>query len=160
VGMTEVSMKKMAKSTGNYTFSLTTYVRFLKSFGITVLSIDPAKYDQIEEDILGTWKETDFTRIPMMLLESIAAEYKKVTFKDNSDEPWEQLLKAIYFAMSSLATRVKRESSDVPSFWDSGILVQLTVNTNRAPNSGRGAIASVYLNCKFFLLMSEFFICF
>lgn len=131
-------MKKRAKLTGNYTYALSTYVRFLKSFGIIVLSIDSTKYDTLDDDILGTWKEVNFNRIPVILLEAIAAEYKKVTFKDHSDEPWQQLLAAVYFAMASLATKACNETADVHSFREAGILVQMTISTNRSPNSGKG----------------------
>lgn len=164
IGLTKIGMEKMANISGNYEAWLITHIRYLKSYGIKVLGVLESTYSDILVKHVAAADEIFMRDRPISTLESIAAEFNEVTFQNSSSEPWRQLLCTIYDAMDSLASN-ENELIDLtkglaPScYWNSGIFVGVTVNTDCGATSGKGVVYSRNPSTGVKQLCGEYYAC-
>ncbi len=140
--MNDLTLRSISHFSGSYRFALDLYWRFLKRFGTIVLKMDRRKFEDIEERLLQRELIDGNSQISINSLENIVAEFKKIVFRDVSDDPWNQLNLSIKATIESFIenptdNELAREA--ILSF-NADIIVQVMTYGSRNIMSGCGVV--------------------
>ncbi len=145
LGLNDVSVKGVAKLTGNERFAYDSYRRFIQMFSDVVMGISKAKFEEILDDIKkerGVKHDTELTTEDLKL---VVLRYKALYVVERGQEfpqdPKEQLLeavKAVFRSWDNPRAIVYRRMNDIPSDWGTAVNVQAMVFGNMGDDSGTG----------------------
>jgi len=155
LGMNDQAVKGIANKTGNERFAWDSYRRFVQMYGDVVLGMKPENKDDMDpfESIIQQLKEeknikldTQFTTEDLKTLvrkdKEAIKKIKKITFPE---DPWEQLLGAIYAVFDSWMTDraiYYRKINKISDEWGTAVNVQAMVYGNMGENSATGVAFS------------------
>jgi len=155
LGMNDQSVKGIAKKTGNERFAWDSYRRFVQMYGDVVLGMKPENKEDIDpfEEIIENLKtekniklDTQFTTEDLKILVKRDKEaIKKITTITFPEDPWEQLLGAIYAVFDSWMTPraiYYRKINKISDEWGTAVNVQAMVYGNMGNNSATGVAFS------------------
>jgi len=155
LGMNDQAVMGIAKKTGNERFAWDSYRRFVQMYGDVVLGMKPENKEDIDpfEEIIENLKkekniqlDTQFTTEDLKILvtkdKQAIKRITKITFPEN---PWEQLLGAIYAVFDSWMTDraiYYRKINKISDEWGTAVNVQAMVYGNMGKNSATGVAFS------------------
>jgi len=155
LGMNDQAVKGIAKKTGNERFAWDSYRRFVQMYGDVVLGMKPENKEDIDpfEFIIENLKkerniqlDTQFTTEDLKTLVRRDKEaIKKITKITFPEDPWEQLLGAIYAVFDSWMTDraiYYRKINKISDEWGTAVNVQAMVYGNMGENSATGVAFS------------------
>jgi pyruvate,orthophosphate dikinase len=145
LGLNDVSVKGLAKLTGNERFAYDSYRRFIQMFSDVVMGIAKPKF----EEILDGVKEHKGVKLDTELdaedLKDVVKKYKALYLaemgKEFPQEPKEQLIeavKAVFRSWDNPRAIVYRRLNDIPGDWGTAVNVQAMVFGNMGNDSGTG----------------------
>ena len=145
LGLTDVSVKGLAKKTNNPHFAYDAYRRFIAMFSDVVMEIPKSKF----EDVLDEFKEKkgvkfdrDLTAEDLMaVVERFKAIYKEAMGVDFPQDPKVQLMeavKAVFRSWDNPRAIYYRRMNDIPGDWGTAVNVQSMVFGNMGETSGTG----------------------
>ena len=145
LGLTDVSVKGLAKKTNNPHFAYDAYRRFIAMFSDVVMEIPKSKF----EDVLDEFKEKkgvkfdrDLTADDLMaVVERFKAIYKEAMGVDFPQDPKVQLMeavKAVFRSWDNPRAIYYRRMNDIPGDWGTAVNVQAMVFGNMGETSGTG----------------------
>lgn len=145
LGLNDVSVKGLAKLTGNERFAYDSYRRFIQMFSDVVMGIAKSKYEEILDDIKeekGYKLDTELTTNDLKL---VVLRYKALYIVEMGEEfpqdPKAQLLeavKAVFRSWDNPRAIVYRRMNDIPGDWGTAVNVQAMVFGNMGDDSGTG----------------------
>ena len=145
LGLTDVSVKGLAKKTNNPHFAYDAYRRFIAMFSDVVMEIPKSKF----EDVLDEFKEKkgvkfdrDLTAEDLMaVVERFKGIYKEAMGVDFPQDPKVQLMeavKAVFRSWDNPRAIYYRRMNDIPGDWGTAVNVQSMVFGNMGETSGTG----------------------
>ena len=145
LGLTDVSVKGLAKKTNNPHFAYDAYRRFIAMFSDVVMEIPKSKF----EDVLDEFKEKKGVKFDrdlnaedlMAVVERFKAIYKEAMGVDFPQDPKVQLMeavKAVFRSWDNPRAIYYRRMNDIPGDWGTAVNVQSMVFGNMGETSGTG----------------------
>ena len=145
LGLTDVSVKGLAKKTNNPHFAYDAYRRFIAMFSDVVMEIPKSKF----EDVLDEFKEKkgvkfdrDLTAEDLMaVVERFKGIYKEAMGVEFPQDPKVQLMeavKAVFRSWDNPRAIYYRRMNDIPGDWGTAVNVQSMVFGNMGETSGTG----------------------
>lgn len=144
LGLNDITVKGLAKKTGDERFAYDAYRRFISMFGDIVLGISYSKF----EKLLGKRKEEENVKQDYELsarkLEDLCEDYKEVLAREGfglPQDPWEQLMmaiKAVFSSWNNPRAIKYREINHTSHDLGTAVTVQAMVFGNMGENSGTG----------------------
>ena len=145
LGLNDVSVKGLAKKTGNPRFAYDCYRRFIQMFSDVVMGTPKSEFEKIIDKVKaekGVKSDTELTAEDLQLLIKL---FKEVYFKDQGSEfpqdPKVQLIeavKAVFRSWDNPRAVVYRRMNDIPGSWGTAVNVQSMVFGNMGDTSGTG----------------------
>ena len=145
LGLNDVSVKGLAKLTGNERFAYDSYRRFIQMFSDVVMGIPKARFEEIldkAKEERGAKLDTDLNADDLKL---VVKRYKKLYLAEQGNEfpqdPKEQLIeaiKAVFRSWDNPRAIVYRRLNDIPSDWGTAVNIQAMVFGNMGNDSGTG----------------------
>ncbi len=149
LGLTDESVKGLAKQTNNERFALDAYRRFIQMFSETAKGIKHEHFERILDTIKKKAGVTQDSELTPEYLNEVIKEYK-VIYKENTGEefpqdPWKQLWDAIIAVFNSWNSERAieyRKINRIPDDWGTAVNVVTMVFGNMGDDSGTGVAFS------------------
>ena len=145
LGLTDVSVKGLAKKTNNPHFAYDAYRRFIAMFSDVVMEIPKSKFEAVLDEFKekkGVKFDRDLTAEDLMaVVERIKAIYKEAMGVDFPQDPKVQLMeavKAVFRSWDNPRAIYYRRMNDIPGDWGTAVNVQSMVFGNMGETSGTG----------------------
>ena len=145
LGLNDIAVEGLAKLTDNERFAYDSYRRFIQMFSDVVLSIHKYKFDAVLDNAKEERGYSNDTELTVEDLKKIIKKYKaivkKETGEDFSQEPKEQLLKAVEAVFDSWNNKraiTYRRINNIPHHYGTAVNVQSMVFGNMGDDSGTG----------------------
>jgi pyruvate,orthophosphate dikinase len=145
LGLNDVSVKGLAKSTGNERFAYDSYRRFIQMFSDIAMGLSKSKFDAILDGLKeekNASLDTDLNADDMkVLVERYKELYKKEMNEDFPQEPIKQLelaIKAVFASWNNPRAIVYRRLNEIPNDLGTAVNVQSMVYGNMGETSGTG----------------------
>jgi len=145
LGLNDIVVEAVAKSTKNERFAWDSYRRFITMFGDVVMEIDRMKFEHIMDEIKLKNKIKMDTEMTVPMLKEMVAKfkelYKKETKEDFPQEAIEQLKRsrdAVFRSWMNDRAIIYRRLNHVPGDWGTAVNVQEMVFGNMGETSGTG----------------------
>ncbi|HOK62733.1 MAG TPA: pyruvate, phosphate dikinase [Soehngenia sp.] len=145
LGLNDVSVKGLAKSTDNERFAYDSYRRFIQMFSDIAMGLSKSKFDAILDGLKeekGAALDTDLNADDMkVLVERYKELYKKEMNEDFPQEPMKQLelaIKAVFASWNNPRAIVYRRLNEIPNDLGTAVNVQSMVYGNMGETSGTG----------------------
>lgn len=145
LGLNDVAVKGLAKSTENARFAYDSYRRFIQMFSDVAMEIPKVRFDSLLEEMKknkGIELDTDLDAEDLKVL---VEEFKKVYFEEIGEEfpqePVKQLelaIEAVFKSWNNPRARVYRRLNNIPHDLGTAVNVQSMVFGNMGENSGTG----------------------
>jgi pyruvate,orthophosphate dikinase len=158
LGVNSNIVQALTQQTNNSRWALMTHMKFLESFGTTVLGVDPARYQQAKQAALDKQAAPLETLFSVEDLQELIGKYKLMAAVP--DDPWEQLAQCVEAAFKSWFSPRAAKYRDVHSisgdmgaavtvqamvFGNINLLSGAGVVTTRNPTSGEKKLYGAYL---------------
>ncbi len=145
LGLNDISVKGLAKSTGNERFAYDSYRRFIQMFSDVAMDIPKVRFDHL----LDTMKEKNKVELDTDLsaenLKTLVDQYKEVYLDEMRvpfpQEPMEQLqlaIEAVFNSWGNQRAVIYRRLHNIPDSLGTGVNVQSMVFGNMGETSGTG----------------------
>src|SRR6056297_1207678 len=145
LGLNDVTVKGLAKQTGNERFAYDSYRRFVQMYGNVVLGMDGSDFEEIIEEKKEEYNAEVDTDLGVEALKELVEEFKayikKETGVDFPEDPKKQLWRAITAVFGSWNNERAisyRNLNDIPHHWGTAVNVQTMVYGNMGENCGTG----------------------
>ena len=145
LGLTDISVKGLAKLTDNPRFAYDCYRRFIQMYSDVVTGLGKSFFEQIIDEMKeqkGIKLDTEFTAEDLQeLIEKYKAYYKNEQGVDFPQDPKVQLvgaIEAVFRSWDNPRAIVYRRMNDIPSSWGTAVSVQSMVFGNMGNSSGTG----------------------
>lgn len=145
LGLNDITVEALSKSTGNERFVLDCYRRFINMFGDVVMDIDHCKFERILDRQKTKAQVNNDNQLSGGEWREVIAEYKKLikreTGQDFPQDPIEQLFMTIYAVFNSWNNDravVYRRINKIPEDLGTAVNIQVMVFGNRGNDSGTG----------------------
>jgi len=145
LGINDVVVEAIAKSTKNERFAFDSYRRFITMFADVVMEVDRMKFEHIMDEIKHANKIKMDTEMTAPMLKDLCAKYKalykKETGEDFPQDPIIQLKRsrdAVFRSWMNDRAIIYRRLNHVPSDWGTAVNVQEMVFGNMGEDSGTG----------------------
>ncbi len=144
LGLNDQTVETMAKDTGNLTFALDCYRRFMQMYGDVVMKIDHDHFEQILEEVMAEFKSEKSQDLPVEGWEKVVASFKKMIAEQGKpfpQDPHEQLLnsiEAVFASWNNQRAKVYRRLNNIPDDLGTAVNVQSMVFGNLGDDSGTG----------------------
>jgi pyruvate,orthophosphate dikinase len=145
LGLNDISVKGLAKKTGNARFAYDCYRRFIQMYSDVVCGLGKSFFEVVideEKTKKGIKLDTQFTAEDLMLLvEKYKAFYKKEKGEEFPQDPKIQLvgaIEAVFRSWDNPRANVYRRMNDIPNSWGTAVTVQSMVFGNMGDTSGTG----------------------
>ncbi len=145
LGLNDVTVQGLARSTNNDRFAYDSYRRFIQMFGSVVLEVKKDKYEHAlsaKRKEAGVEKDTELTSDH---LKDIVMIFKKITReqagKDFPQDPMEQLTMArdaVFKSWNNDRAIYYRKMNDIPGNLGTAVNIQAMVFGNMSDDSGTG----------------------
>ena len=145
LGLNDVSVKGLAKKTGNPRFAYDCYRRFIQMYSDVVCGLGKSFFEVVIDEMKeakGIKLDTEFTAED---LQELIAKYKEFYLKEKGEEfpqdPKVQLvgaIEAVFRSWDNPRANVYRRMNDIPSTWGTAVNVQSMVFGNMGDTSGTG----------------------
>ncbi|MGN0771631.1 MAG: pyruvate, phosphate dikinase [Christensenellales bacterium] len=145
LGLNDVSVKGLAKKTGNPRFAYDCYRRFIQMFSDVVMGSSKSSFEKIIDELKeakGVKLDTELTAED---LQELIAKFKQFYKEDQGQEfpqdPKVQLIeavKAVFRSWNNPRAIVYRRMNDIPGSWGTAVNVQSMVFGNMGETSGTG----------------------
>ena len=145
LGLNDISVKGLAKSTGNERFAYDSYRRFIQMFSDVAMEIPKVRFDSLLDEMKeskGIELDTDLTAED---LKTLVEQYKKVYKEEKGEEfpqePIRQLelsIKAVFASWSNNRAVVYRRLHNIDDKLGTAVNVQSMVFGNMGDTSGTG----------------------
>lgn len=145
LGLNDVSVQGLSKSTGNERFAYDSYRRFIQMFSDVAMEIPKVRFESILEDMKeskGVQLDTDLDAED---LKKLVEAYKKVYLEEKGEEfpqdPMRQLelaIQAVFASWNNSRAIVYRKLNDIPHDLGTAVNVQSMVFGNMGDTSGTG----------------------
>ncbi|MBC8286282.1 MAG: pyruvate, phosphate dikinase [Nitrospinae bacterium] len=145
LGLTDITVQGLAKSTKNEWFALDSYRRFISMFGNVVLGVSGERFEAIlTKKKLKRNIEFD-TEFTIQELKSLIRQFKalvvRVTGEEFLEDPMQQLRMAVEAVFNSWNTEragTYRRLNGIPHEWGTAVTIQSMVFGNMGETSGTG----------------------
>ena len=149
LGLTDDSVKGLAKQTNNERFALDAYRRFIQMFSETVKGIKHEHFERILDTIKKNAGVKNDSELNAEHLQTLIKEYKTI-YKENTNEdfpqdPWKQLwdaILAVFNSWNSDRAITYRKINKIPDDWGTAVNVVAMVFGNMGEDSGTGVAFS------------------
>ena len=145
LGLNDVTVETVAKTTENPRFAYDCYRRFVQMFGEVVMQVPFSAFDEVIEAIKEKNGYALDTDIPADKLKEMAAQYrqiiKKETGKDFPTNVEDQLfmaIEAVFASWDNPRARVYRQINKIPDDIGTAVNIQMMVFGNMGDDSGTG----------------------
>ena len=145
LGLNDVSVKGLAKKTGDDRFAYDCYRRFIQMYSDVVIGVGKQAFERMIgelKDSKGYKSDVDMTAEDLQTLIAQFKEYfKKDQGYDFPQDPKEQLIgavKAVFRSWDNPRAIVYRRMNDIPGDWGTAVNVQSMVFGNMGETSGTG----------------------
>lgn len=145
LGLNDISVRGLAKSTGNERFAYDSYRRFIQMFSDVAMEIPKVRFDSILEDMKeekGIELDTDLSAEDLKLLvEKFKAVYLDEMDSEFPQDPVAQLelaIEAVFKSWNNPRARIYRKLNDIPHKLGTAVNVQSMVFGNMGDTSGTG----------------------
>ena len=145
LGLTDVSVKGLAKKTNNPHFAYDAYRRFIAMFSDVVMEIPKSKFEAVLDEFKekkGVKFDRDLTADDLMaVVERFKGIYKEAMGVDFPQDPKVQLMeavKAVFRSWDNPRAIYYRRMNDIPGDWGTAVNVQSMVFGNMGETSGTG----------------------
>ena len=145
LGLTDVSVKGLAKKTSNPHFAYDAYRRFIAMFSDVVMEIPKSRFEAVLDEFKekkGVKFDRDLTADDLMaVVERFKAIYKEAMGVDFPQDPKVQLMeavKAVFRSWDNPRAIYYRRMNDIPGDWGTAVNVQSMVFGNMGETSGTG----------------------
>ena len=145
LGLTDVSVKGLAKKTNNPHFAYDAYRRFIAMFSDVVMEIPKSKFEAVLDEFKekkGVKFDRDLTAEDLMaVVERFKGIYKEAMGVDFPQDPKVQLMeavKAVFRSWDNPRAIYYRRMNDIPGDWGTAVNVQSMVFGNMGETSGTG----------------------
>ena len=145
LGLTDVSVKGLAKKTNNPHFAYDAYRRFIAMFSDVVMEIPKSRFETVLDEFKekkGVKFDRDLTADDLMaVVERFKAIYKEAMGVDFPQDPKVQLMeavKAVFRSWDNPRAIYYRRMNDIPGDWGTAVNVQSMVFGNMGETSGTG----------------------
>ncbi|WP_130805718.1 pyruvate, phosphate dikinase [Senegalia massiliensis] len=145
LGLNDISVKGLAKSTGNERFAYDSYRRFIQMFSDVAMEIPKVRFDNLLDDMKekkNTELDTDLTKED---LKKLVEQYKEVYSEEIGEEfpqdPVKQLelaIEAVFKSWNNPRARVYRKINNISHKLGTAVNVQSMVFGNMGETSGTG----------------------
>ena len=149
LGLNDVSVEALAKSSNNPRFAYDSYRRFIMMFSDVVIGVDKHKFERVFDEYkekVGAKQDLDLDGAQMKEVSEIFKKiYKDDQGKDFPSEAKEQLYEAICAVFRSWDNErafFYRRMHDIPYDWGTAVNVQAMVFGNLGDDSGTGVVFS------------------
>ncbi|MFH1826595.1 MAG: pyruvate, phosphate dikinase [bacterium] len=151
LGLNDVTVKGLAKQSGNERFAWDAYRRFVQMYGDVVLGMKPESKTDIDpfEEIMDAVKKEKGVKLDVDLktadLKELVQRFKAVIKKrmkmDFPEDPWKQLwgaIEAVFGSWNGERAIKYRQINKIPHDWGTAVNVQSMVYGNMGDDSGTG----------------------
>ncbi len=144
LGLNDQTVETMAEDTGNRTFALDCYRRFIQMYGDVVMKIDHDHFEQILEEVMAEFKVQKSQDLTVEGWEKVVDGYKKMIGERGEpfpQDPHEQLLssiEAVFASWNNQRAIVYRRLNNIPGDLGTAVNVQAMVFGNLGEDSGTG----------------------
>ncbi|WP_022851549.1 pyruvate, phosphate dikinase [Limisalsivibrio acetivorans] len=145
LGLNDVSVDGLAKSSNNKRFAYDSYRRFIQMFGDVVLGISHNKFEKILRQMKQDKNVEIDTQLDAEDLAKLVEEFKKVVSMETGNpfpqEPKEQLklaVNAVFDSWNNQRAKTYRKIHKIPHEWGTGVNVQAMVFGNMGDDCGTG----------------------
>ncbi|MGI6308293.1 MAG: pyruvate, phosphate dikinase [Dethiobacteria bacterium] len=145
LGLNEDTVEALAGSTGNRTFALDCYRRFLQMYGDVVLNIEHSHFERALEKCKEAFKVQSDQQLPSEGWEKVIARYKQIIEEESGgafpQNPHDQLLeaiKAVFASWNNPRAVVYRRLNQIPDHLGTAVNIQAMVFGNMGEDSGSG----------------------
>ena len=145
LGLNDVSVKGLARKTGNPRFAYDCYRRFIQMFSDVVMGSSKSSFEKIIDELKeekGVKMDTELTAEDLQeLIAKFKKFYKEDQGQDFPQDPKVQLIeavKAVFRSWNNPRAIVYRRMNDIPSSWGTAVNVQSMVFGNMGDTSGTG----------------------
>ncbi len=145
LGLNDVTVKGLAKQTGNERFAYDSYRRFVQMYGNVVLGMDGSDFEEIIEEKKEEYDAEVDTDLGVEALKELVEEFKTYIKKETGvefpEDPKKQLWRAITAVFGSWNNERAisyRNLNDIPHHWGTAVNVQTMVYGNMGENCGTG----------------------
>lgn len=145
LGLNDISVKGLARKTGNPRFAYDCYRRFIQMFSDVVMGTSKSSFEKIIDEVKeakGIQLDTDLTAED---LQELIAKFKEFYKADQGTEfpqdPKVQLIeavKAVFRSWNNPRAIVYRRMNDIPGSWGTAVNIQSMVFGNMGETSGTG----------------------
>lgn len=145
LGLNDISVKGLAKSTGNERFAYDSYRRFIQMFSDVAMEIPKVRFDNLLDDMKekkNTELDTDLTKEDLKkLVEQYKEVYSEEIGEEFPQEPVKQLelaIEAVFKSWNNPRARVYRKINNISHKLGTAVNVQSMVFGNMGETSGTG----------------------
>lgn len=145
LGLNDISVESLAKTTANERFAYDSYRRFIQMFGNVVLEIDHGKFESIIESAKQKKNVKLDTELDAEDWKEVIKLYKELIKKETGQEfpqdPKKQLLmsiEAVFKSWNNERAKVYRKINKIPDSLGTAVNVQTMVFGNKGDDSGTG----------------------
>jgi pyruvate,orthophosphate dikinase len=145
LGMNKMVVQALTEQSNDGRWALTTYMKFLESFGVHVNNVHPDRYQEVKQEVLNRKPAPLESLLTVQDLQDIIDKFKLVA--PIPGDPWEQLTHCIEAAFKAWysPTAVKyRDVHNIPEDRGAAVTVQAMVfgNTNQLSGAGQACTRS------------------
>ena len=145
LGLNDISVKGLAKSTGNERFAYDSYRRFIQMFSDVAMGIPKVKFDSLLEDMKenkGVESDTDlYSEDLKNLVEQYKEVYRDEIHQEFPQDPMKQLeiaIEAVFSSWNNPRAVIYRDLNDIPHDLGTAVNIQSVVFGNMDNTSGTG----------------------
>lgn len=145
LGLNDKTVETLARETGDRSFALDCYCRFLQMYSDVVLKIGHYHFERALDDIKKTFGVENSREMPDEGWEKTVEQYKEIVEKEASggfpQDPYEQLLgavRAVFASWNNDRAAVYRRLNHIPDELGTAVTIQTMVFGNMGEDSGTG----------------------
>ena len=145
LGLNDVAVEGLAKSTGNARFAYDSYRRLIQMYGEVVDGVDGHRFEQALTDLKAAREVTDDVDLSADDLRELVATFKEIyeeatarTFAQDAREQLRRAYRAVFESWQAPRAQVYRRTYDIPDDLGTAVNVVQMVFGNRGERSGTG----------------------
>ena len=149
LGLNDVAVEAVAKSTNNPRFAYDSYRRFIQMFSDVVMGIEKRLFENLIDEAKEAKGVKYDTELDENDLKELVVKYKELYKKEKGEDfpqnPIDQLTEAItavFRSWDNPRAIVYRRLNDIPGEWGTAVNVQQMVFGNKGETSGTGVAFS------------------
>lgn len=145
LGLNDISVKGLARSTGNEKFAYDSYRRFIQMFADVAMGIPKVRFDSILDRMKTNNKTLEVSDLDASQLKDLIEVYKDVYFDETASkfpqkamEQLELAIKAVFESWDNPRARIYRKLHNISDSLGTAVNVQSMVFGNMGETSGTG----------------------